>query len=127
MLSACLNAELRNHSHVIRCMDVQETAAVVGQLIRKNGGSPPGVPSGLAPAKPLTKRKKDADKKTVFVRQLMVLPSISLKIATKIAEHFGSLAELQKALPEKKFPKIQLNDRQTLGKGRVKKLALYLL
>ena len=85
MLSACLNAELRNHSHVIRCMDVQETAAVVCHLIQKAGGSPPGVPSGLAPPKPLTKRKKDADKKTVFLRQLMVLPSISEKVAAKIA------------------------------------------
>jgi hypothetical protein len=34
---------------------------------------------------------------------------------------------LQKALAQKKFPKIPLDNRRTLGKDRVKKLAAYLL
>ena len=81
----------------------------------------------MAPPAPLTKRKKDADKKTIFVRQMMLLPSISEKIAVKLYDHFGNLPSLQKALTEKTFPKIRLDDRQCIGKGRVKKLAAYLL
>lgn len=127
LMSACLNAELRNNSHVVRTMDVQETAVVVCHLVQKGGGSQPGVPSGLAPARPLTKRKRDADKKLVFLRQLQIIPSVSENVAVKLAEHFGTLPALQKALAQKKFPKIPLDNRRTLGKDRVKKLAAYLL
>ena len=108
-------------------MDVHETAAIVCQLVQKGGGPPPGVPSGMSPPAPLTKRKKDAEKKTVFVRQLMIIPSFSECVATKVADHFGDLPSLQKALAGKAFPKIRLDDRQSLGKGRIKKLSTYLL
>ena len=127
LLSAMLNAELRPNSHLIRTMDVDETAAVVQLLVKKGGGPAPGIPSGLAPAQPLTKRKKDADKRTIFLRQLMVMPSMSEAVATKLVDHFGSLPSLQKALAQKKFPKIRLDDRQSVGKARVKKLAALLL
>jgi ERCC4-type nuclease len=126
MLSACLNAELRK-SHLIRSMGVQETAAIVGLLVTKGCGLPPGIPSGLAPPRPLTKRKKDAGKKTILIRQLMIIPSCSENVAKKLAEHFGSLSALQKGLTQKTFPKIQLDARQTIGKSRVKKLGEYLL
>lgn len=127
LLSACLNAELRKNSHVLRTMDVHETAAVVSHLVQKGGAHSPGIPSGMAPPAPLTKRKKDADKKTIFVRQMMIVPSVSENIATKLYDHFGNIPALQKALSAKKFPKIRLDDRQCIGKGRVKKLATYLL
>ncbi len=128
LLSALINAELRTNSHVIRTYSTEETAAVVAQLVQKGGGHfEPGIPSGMAPPKPLTKRKRDADKKTIFVRQLMIVPSISENIAQKLYEHFESLPRLQQALTEKKFPKVRLDDRQCLGRGRVKKLATYLL
>ena len=126
LLSACLNAGLRKNAHLIRCVDVEETAAVVAQLMRK-GGCAPGVPTGAAPPAPLTKRKKDADPKLVFARMLMIIPSVSENVAKKLVEHFGTLPALQKALVEKRFPKVKLDERQTLGKGRVKKLAQYLL
>ena len=128
LMSACLNAELRqNPSHLFRSMDVQETAAILGLLVQKGCGLPPGVPSGLAPPRPLTKRKKDAGKKTILIRQLMIIPSCSENVSKKLAEHFGSLSALQKSLASKNFPKIQLDARQTIGKSRIKKLAEYLL
>ena len=57
----------------------------------------------------------------------MIIPSVSENVAEKLVEHFGTLPALQKALVEKRFPKVKLDERQTLGKGRVKKLAQYLL
>ena len=126
MLSACLNAELRKNSHLIRTVDEQETAAVVAQLARK-GGSTPGVPSGLSPPAPLTKRKKDAEPKVIFARMMMIIPSMSENVAKKLVERFETLPSLQKALAGKRFPKIKLDERQSLGKNRVKKLARYLL
>ena len=126
LLSACLNAMLRKKSYLIRTVDVSETAAVVEKLMRK-GGYTPGVPSGDAPPAPLTKRKKDADPKLVFARMLMIIPSVSENVAKKLVQHFGTLPALQNALAEKRFPKVKLDERQTLGKGRVKKLAQYLL
>ena len=127
LLSACLNTELRRNSHLLRSRDVRETAQIVQLLVQKGDGLPPGIPTGLAPPRPLTKRKKDAEKKTVLIRMLMIIPSCSENVATKLAEHFGSLSALQKGLAAKKFPNIQLDGRRTIGKSRVKKLVDYLL
>ena len=124
--SACLNAELRKDSHVIRTLSVQETAFVVRQLVQK-GLQTPGIPTGLPPKRILTKRKRDADKKTVFIRQLMIVPSISEHVATKLFEHFSSLPRLQEALAGSSFPEIRLNNRTKIGKDRVKKLVDHLL
>ena len=58
----------------------------------------------------------------------MIIPSVSEHVANKLVDHFASLAELQKALIDnKKFPRIRLDDRKSIGKARVKKLAEYLL
>ena len=110
-----------------RC--VEETAVVTSLLMEKMSmENPPGIPSGLEPPRPLTKRKRDADGKTVFTRQLMIILSISENVAKKIVEHFGTLPSLQTALGDaKKFPKIRLDDKNTLGAARIKTLASYLL
>ena len=127
MLSAIVNEEHRPDAHVFRSVDVEETAAIVRQLVKK-GGSTIAVPTGNAPAKPLTKRKRDADKSTIFVRQMMVIPTISENVSKKLVEHFGTLRELQNALETpKKFPKIALDDKRSVGTARVKLLAEYLL
>ena len=127
LMSAMVNVSLRPKSHVLRTMDVQESAKVVDLLVEK-GGACPSIPSGLAPPKPLTKRKRDADRLTIFKRQLMVVPSISENIAAKLCDHFeGSIPNLQKALGAKKFPKVRLDDRKCIGPGRVKKLATHFL
>ena len=108
-------------------MDIKETADVVYLLVSKADHFI-SVPTGFAPPAPLTKRKKDADKKVVFRRMLMMTPSVSEHVANKLVDHFASLAELQKALSDKKkFPRIRLDDRKSIGKDRVKKLAEYLL
>jgi len=126
--STLLNAELRENSHVIRTLSVQETALVIRHLVQR-GLQTPGIPTGLAPKRVLTKRKKDADKKTVFIRQMMTIPSISEHVATKLFEHFsGTLPQLQKALaPDAVFPEIRLNSKTKIGKDRVEKLARHLL
>lgn len=125
--SALLNAELRRTSHVVRTADVKETAAVVRLLVQK-GGVSPKIPSGIAPQPVLTKRKRDAEPDLVFMRQLMIIPSISENVARKLLDQFGNLPELQKALQEKKkFPKIELDQKRSLGKARIDKLASFLL
>ena len=125
--SACLNTELRQASHLIRTWDVNESAAVVRLLFQK-GGSPPAIPSGVAPATALTKRKRDADAGLVFMRQLQCIPTVSENVARKLHDQFGTMAQLQKALlDKKKFPRIQLDNKRSLGKARVETLSAYLL
>ena len=94
---------------------------VIQQLVQKID-APPGVPSG---SHQTSKRKRDSE--TVWIRQLMCIPSISERIARLLLEHFGSLRELQEALQDlRSFPKVRLNDRTCIGKARLKILARYL-
>ena len=121
LLGAYVNAELREHSTCFRTACVEETCMVLQQLVRKIG-APPGIPSGLQPK---SKRKRDSE--TVWIRQLMCIPSISERIARLLLEHFGNLRALQEALEDlKSFPKIRLDDRTCIGKARLKMLARYL-
>ena len=127
LLSTVLNAELRPNSHVIRSADVGETALIVEHLAKKCAHEP-GIPSGNAPARHLTKRKKDAEPRIVFLRMLMTIPSISEHVSTKLVDHFGSLPPLQRALEQQKtFPQIRLHDKTALGQARIQKLARHLL
>ena len=80
LLGACVNAELRRNSHVIRTMDLAETAAVVRHLVQK-GQSSPEIPSGLQPPAAQSKRMRDAERETCWLRQLMCVPSISEHVA----------------------------------------------
>ena len=74
-----------------------------------------------------SKRKRDAELETVHVRQLMCIPSISERIARKLLARFGNVPALQCALLEPgDFPRVQLDDRTTLGRARLAKLRCYL-
>ena len=122
LLGACLNAELRPGSHLIRTACIEETALVIKQLGEKLAGGLPGIPSGLQP-----KSKRERDSETVWKRQLMCIPSISERIARLLLEHFGNLRGLQDALEDlKSFPKIKLDERSCIGKARLRILARYL-
>ena len=122
LLGACLNADLRPGSHLIRSACIEETAMVIKQLGEKLAGGLPGIPSGIQP-----KSKRVRDSETVWVRQLMCIPSISARIARLLLEHFSNLRELQDALEDlNSFPKIRLDDRTCIGKTRLKMLARYL-
>ena len=59
---------------------------VITQLVEKLAGGPPGIPSGLQP-----KSKRKRDSQTVWIRQLMCIPSISERTARLLLEHFGNL------------------------------------
>ena len=123
LLGACINAELRSGSHVIRTACVEETAMVIKQLVRKCATTcHSGTPSGI---KPTSKRERDAD--TVFVRQLMCIPSVSERVARKLVEQFGTIGSLQLALRNlETFPRVRLDARTCIGKTRLQSLALYL-
>ena len=112
----------------MRSIDLNETAAIVIALCKK-AGSTPGIPTGLSPPIVATsKRKRDSDARTVLVRQLMCVPSISENTARALADHFGSLPALLEALSDpRKFPRIRLSDRASLGKRRVAILTEYLI
>ena len=126
LLGACVNMALRKQSHLIRTNSVEETAAVLKQLVEK-GRCPPGVPSGLAPPAPLTKRKRDADPETVFLRQLCCVPTISERIAKKLVDQFGNLPALQRALADiESFPQLRLDEKACLGKARLLRLRSHL-
>ncbi len=75
----------------------------------------------------LGKRKRDADKNLVYLRQLMCIPSVSEGVAKKLQEHFGSLHALQEALADiDTFPSIRMNEKSCIGKARLQKLREYL-
>ena len=121
LLAACVNAELRSGSHVVRTACVEETAMVI-QLLRKSAASSPGIPSGIQPK---SKRKRDAE--TVSIRMLMCIPSVSERIARLMLDHFITLRALQEALEDiDSFPRIRLDARKCLGKTRLQMLARYL-
>jgi ERCC4-type nuclease len=121
LLGALLNAELRPSSHVIRSVDVDETAAIAIALSGKTGSPPPSIPSGLSPPKPTSKRKRDSE--TVWSRQLMCIPSISEKTAKALLNHFGNLPALIAALSDpNSFPRVRLDARSCVGKKRIELL-----
>ena len=118
---------LRSKSHFIRTLDVKETAFVVKQLIKKCYAPPPGIPNGVQMPAPTSKRKRDADKTLVYLRQLMCIPSVSDGVAKKLQDHFDTLPALQKALADiDAFPPIRLNERSCIGKARLHKMREYL-
>ena len=76
---------------------------------------------------PVSKRKRDSDRETCWVRQLMCIPSISERIARKLLDEYGTLPAIQRALVDiKNFRQIQLDERTCLGKARLKKLSFHL-
>ena len=126
LLSACLNVELRRSSHLIRSCDVEETAAIIRHLVQKCEGAPPALPPSLRPPG-TSKRKRDAEQGTCWVRMLTCIPSVSERVASKLIEHFGSLPALVEALAdEKNFPRVRLDERSCIGPARIRHLANYL-
>ena len=126
LLGACLNAQLRRTSHLVRTVNVEETAVVV-RLLAQKGGSPCGLPPSLGPPRAGSKRQRDAEVETCWARQLMCVPSISERIARALLRHFGSLPALQQALGDlQSFPRVRLSERECLGETRLKTLAAYL-
>jgi len=128
-LGAWVNSELRR-CYVFRTLDLEESFTVLRDLTKKLEHpraftvSPSG---GLAPPRLTSKRKRNAEIETCWIRQLMCIPSISEQVARRLIEHFGTLAQLQDALRSaEKFPRIRLNEKTSLGQTRVKTLAKYL-
>ena len=129
LLAACINAELRRNSFVIRSIDADETAVVVRQLCKKAGSPAPGVPSGITPpAIPKSKRSRDSEEENVWIRQLMCVPSISERIARALLTEFGSLPVLVQALNAdmRSFPRVRIDASTCLGKTRIATLSKYL-
>lgn len=129
LLAACVNAELRRNSHLVRTIDADETAMVIKMLCKKAGEPPPGIPSGVsAPVFPRSRRARDSDEEHVWVRQLMCVPTISERIARALLAEFGSLAALVHALDGdlQAFPRIRVDAKTCLGKARIATLAKYM-
>ena len=114
-----MNMALRKNSILVRTSDVFETAAIIKQLMSKCYDRP-GVPTGGAPAAPLTKRKRDTDTHLIFQRMLQCIPSVSEGIARKITDIFPTIPDLQHALANvSTFPEIRLDEKRVLGKTRL--------
>ena len=126
LIGAWINTELRR-CYVFRTIDIQETFLVLRGLIAKLEHAHAPVPcGGLAPPR-LSKRRRDEELDTCWVRQLMCIPTVSETIARKLLEHFGTPEKLREALRSTgKFPRIQLTEKTALGKARVAKLAKHL-
>ena len=72
LLGACINAELRRESLVIRSMDIHETVAIIRHLVAK-GGAEPGMPPAALTPPVLNKRGRDGEARTCWLRQLMCI------------------------------------------------------
>ena len=106
--------------------DTSETANLICNLVGKLAEPCPALPSSLG-APMLSKRKRDAELETVYVRQLMCIPSISERIARKLLTRFSTVPELQRALVAPgDFPRVELDGRTCLGRARLAKLRCYL-
>ena len=119
-----VNATMRKNFVVYRTWDVFETCSLIKMLMSKMSKWT----TGQAPRTGLmtSKRKRDSDEKTCFIRQLCCVPSISENVGRALADHFGTLPQLQISLrSEEPFPKISVG-KTCVGKERVIKLRKYL-
>ena len=122
LVGACVDMSLRQNSVLLRTASVEETAGVIVQLVSK-AASTPGVPHAFGPAAPLSKRKRDADKHLIYLRMLQCVPSVSERVARRIADHFPTFALLQQGLEcQGKFPDIRLDGGSHLGATRINTL-----
>ena len=125
MIGAIVNASLRS-SCCFRTWDTEETACLVLHLEQKLQKCPPPSVVAAGLRAPQSKRQRDAD--SVFVRQLMCVPTVSERIGAALCKHFGDLESLQDALRDARtFPKVQIGEKRFLGKARISKLARHLL
>ena len=127
VMGACVGAELcRRDAHVFRTWDLDETVHLVVHLFHKVGIQRT-CPSGVGPPTLTSKRKRESDMETCWIRQLMCVPSVSENVARCLLEHFGSLAGLQRALSDpESFPRVQIGER-SIGKARLAHLRKYLV
>ena len=109
---------------VIRTADIFETKFVLTQLAQKCQAIAKPVPLGVV----CSKRKREGDTRSIWIRQLACIPTISENIAVTLLDHFGSMSALREALssPET-FPVVQLSRDSCLGKKRIAKLATILV
>ena len=127
LVGAWISAEVRR-CYCFRTLDLQETFLVLRGLVAKLGHAHSPVPSGgLAPPR-LSKRKRDGELDTCWVRQLMCIPTVSETVARKLLGHFGTPEKLREALrsTDQKFPRIQLTEKTALGTARIATLAKHL-
>jgi len=125
LMGALTNATLRKGCAVYRTFDVWETAFLIKSLAHKmevwSVAQP--ISQGLA----ISKRKRDSDVNTCWVRMLTCVPSISEQVAKALLGHFHTLPALCEHLRnEHDFPRIEVG-KVCIGKARVKKLRSYLL
>ena len=117
-------------SQVDEPLTVPEATVVQHErLVKKLEKCPAPVVSatGLRPPH-RSKRQRASDGDSVFVRQLMCIPSVSEGIATRLVQHFGDLESLQAALRDvRSFPRIQIGNKTFLGKARIATLAKHLV
>ena len=114
----------RGNATVIRTADIVETKFILTQLAQKCQAIAKPMPLDVV----CSKRKKDDDKRSIWIRQLACIPTISEHIAATLLDHFGSMSALREALsiPDT-FPIVQLTQGSCLGKKRICKLATILL
>ena len=109
---------------VIRTADIFETKFILTQLAQKCQAIAKPMPLGVV----CSKRKKDDDKRSIWIRQLACIPTISEHIAATLLDHFGSMSALREALrsPET-LPVVKLSRGSCSFKKRIAKLATILL
>ena len=123
LMGACVNAAVRDDLLIFRTWAIEETKQLVQQLVKKFP-SASTAPRALGLAGLTSKRKKDSEAETIWIRQIMCVPTISESIARAILKHFGTIHDLQQALKDPKaFPDVLIGPNAKLGRARINKLA----
>jgi ERCC4-type nuclease len=123
LFGAYANASLLEGVAVLRTVNIEETKYLIVSLAKKCQTMSKHPSRGLA-----SKRKKDGDVETIWIRQLTCVPTISESIAVALLKHFGTLSGLREALRgPASFPVVPLSRSASLGKARIAKLAEVLL
>ncbi len=120
-MGACVNAAIQEDLLIFRTWDIEETKQLVQQLLKKfpsTSTAPRARLAGLT-----SKRKKDSEQETIWIRQLMCVPMISESIARAILKHFDIIHDLQQALKDPKaFADVLIGPNTKLGRACITKL-----
>ncbi len=122
LMGACVNAAIQEDLLIFRTWDIEETKQLVQQLLKKFPSASTAPRARLAGL--TSKRKKDNEQETIWIRQLMCVPMVSESIARAILKHFGTIHDLQQPLKDPKaFPDVLIGPNAKLGRARITKLA----
>lgn len=128
-----INTMYRDKMHMIFTSNVQETAAWILTVAMKVLADPSkftkegaSAPAYIDCMKVKSRRADNIDVRTCYLLQLGQIPGVSTRIASAIADTYGNMFALMKALHESPDPVKQLSKIPLIGEKKAKVIISYL-